>query len=203
MITGSKRIKGQDGFSLIEVMIALVIMSMLGLMSWRGLDGLIRGKERIEAYSRQHRDMHYALALLDRDCNAMLRAETLGSPPVLIDKESVWWLRFMSTTDKPAWQLVGYQTREDGLYRLITAPFPTKDLASEAWQTLIKAPDKGYLAAEAQLLSADIRRQQVAILSDQPGATVPIKALQFVWQIIANDPYADRPLTRVCLAGGF
>lgn len=195
--------KKQTGFSLIEVMIALVIMSMLGLMSWRGLDGLIRGKERIEAYSRQHRDMHYALALLDRDCNAMLRAETLGFPPVLLSNESVWWMRSMGNNDKPGWQLVGYQTKSDGLFRMISAPFATRDIAREAWQTLVKAPDKGYPGAEAQFLSADIQRQQIRILSDLPNTATPVKALQFVWQVIANDPYADRALTRVCLAGGF
>lgn len=203
MTRQSPRTQKQAGFSLIEVMIALVIMSMLGLMSWRGLDALIRGKERIEAYSRQHRDIHYALALLDRDCNAMLRAETFGSPPVLLGNESVWWMRSMGNNDKPGWQLVGYQTKSDGLYRMISSPFATRDIAHEAWQTLVKAPEKGFPGAEAQFLSADIQRQQVSILSDFPSATTPIKALQVVWQVIANDPYADRALTRVCLAGGF
>ena len=56
------------GFTLIEMMIALVIMGIIGLMAWRGLDGLVRGKERLESHANQQRDLHYALTLLDRDC---------------------------------------------------------------------------------------------------------------------------------------
>lgn len=195
--------KRQRGFSLIEVMIALVIMAMLGLMSWRGLDGLIRGKERIETYNQQQRDLQYALTLLDRDCNAMLSAEDVGAPPIIVGQESVWWLRQLSLNDKPGWQLVGYRTGHDGLYRLTSAPFVNRDVARDAWQNLLKAPDKGYPAAEGQPLSADIRRQEVTLLGDMPSSTTPVKALRVVWQVVANDPNADRPLTRVCLAGGF
>lgn len=197
-----KRHAHARGFSLIEMMIALVIMSMLGLMGWRGLDGLIRGKERIEGYSTEQRDLHYALTVLDRDCTALISGENFSAPSVSIGKTSAWWVRDAGTNNQPAWQLVGYTAGADGLARMISPPFISRDAALEAWQELLKAPDKGYIKADHQMLSSLITTQDVSILSGTPGLTTPVKALQFVWHLTSNDPTNTRPLTRICLAGG-
>ena len=193
----------QKGFSLIEVMIALIIMSMLGLMAWRGLDGLIRGKERIESYSIEQRDLHYALTLLERDCNAMINGDNLSTTPVAIGSQTVWWLRDSGRNNKPSWQLVGYSAGQSGLERLISPPFYTKDAALEAWQGVVKAPDKATVKTENQHLSDTILAQDVTILSGTPGLTTPTRALQVVWHLASNDSSNTRPLLRVCLAGGF
>lgn len=192
----------ERGFTLIEMMITLVIMAMLGLMSWRGLDGLIRGKERIDQYNSQQRDINYALTLLDRDCNAMLSPDTFGTSPVTINSHGAWWIRNLGMSEKPGWQMVGYRVDDQGLQRMISAPFANRDAALEAWQTFLKDSSKLPIQLDPQLLSAAIRRQDVMMLSDAPGATTPVKALKFVWQVVVNDPNADRALTRVCLAGG-
>lgn len=197
------RSKKQKGFSLIEVMIALIIMSMLGLMAWRGLDGLIRGKERIESYSIEQRDLHYALTLLERDCNAMINGDNLSTTPVAIGSQTVWWLRDSGRNNKPSWQLVGYSAGQSGLERLISPPFYTKDAALEAWQGIVKAPDKATVKTENQHLSDTIAAQDVTILSGTPGLTTPTRALQVVWHLASNDSSNTRPLLRVCLAGGF
>ena len=192
----------ERGFTLIEMMITLVIMAMLGLMSWRGLDGLIRGKERIDEYNSQQREINYALTLLDRDCNAMLSPETFGTPVVTINNQGAWWIRSLGISEKPGWQMVGYHVNEDGLHRLISGPFVNRESALEAWQIFLKDSTKLPTQLDSQSLSAAIRRQDVLVLSDAPGATTPVKALKFVWQVVVNDPTADRALTRVCLAGG-
>ncbi len=194
--------KNSEGFTLIEMMITLVILAMLGLMSWRGLDGLIRGKERIDEYNKQHREMNYALTLLDRDCNAMLTADVFGAAPVTINQQGVWWIRNLGMNDRPGWQMVGYHADENGLHRIVSVPFTNRDVALESWQSFLKMPDKLFVQVDKQLLSESIRRQEVAVLSDVPGATTPVKALKFVWQVVVNDPNADRALTRVCLTGG-
>ena len=193
----------QRGFSLIEVMIALIIMSMLGLMAWRGLDGLIRGKERIEGYSIEQRDLHYALTLLERDCNAMINGDNASTTPVAIGTHTVWWLRDGGRNNKPSWQLVGYRAGQSGLERLISSPFATRDAALDAWQGIAKAPDKASVNSESQHLSDAIVAQDVTILSGTPGLTTPTRALQVVWHLGSNDSSNTRPLVRICLAGGF
>lgn len=191
------------GFTLIEMMVALVIMGIIGLMAWRGLDGLIRGKERVESHSAQQRDVHYVLTLLDRDCRLMVSQDDLGVAPVALGNRSVWWVRQVSLTGLPGWQIVGYRVQSDGLTRMISPAFGTKDKAIEAWKVALTSPDSGISPVDNQFLSSEIVRQNVTVLSDAPNKTTPIKGLKFVWQLASNEPGNDRPVTRVCLGGGF
>lgn len=190
------------GFTLIEMMVALVIMAIIGLMAWRGLDGLVRGKERIEAHAEQQRDLQYALTLLDRDCLAMVIDDQV-SQPVALGGRSVWWLRNDANGGMPAWQIVGYRSQTDGLYRAISTSFPTKDKALEAWRSLSSAPDGGYSQVDLQLISKQIVRQDTTVLSNAPNTTSPVKGLKVLWYLASNQPGNEQPITRICLAGGF
>ena len=190
------------GFTLIEMMVALVIMAMIGLMAWRGLDGLVRGKERLEAHAEQRRDLQYALTLLDRDCLSMVIDDQV-SQPVALGSRSVWWLRNDANGGMPAWQIVGYRSQTDGLYRLLSPAFPNKDKALEAWRGLSVAPDGGYSQADAQLMSQQIVRQDTTVLGDAPNKTSPVKGLKVLWYLASNQPGNEQPVTRICLAGGF
>ena len=38
----------EDGFTLIEMLVAVAVLGMLGLLAWRGLDALTRERQRIE-----------------------------------------------------------------------------------------------------------------------------------------------------------
>lgn len=198
------RIRRTDarGFTLIEMMVALVIMAIIGLMAWRGLDGLIRGKERIEAHAEQQRDLQYALTLLDRDCLSMVIDDQIGQP-VALGSRSVWWLRHNANGGMPAWQIVGYRTQTDGLYRALSPVFANKDKALEAWRGLSAAPDGGYSQAELQLITKQIVRQDTTVLSNAPNITTPVKGLKVLWYLAANQPGNEQPVTRICLAGGF
>ena len=191
------------GFTLFEMMVALVIMSIIGLTAWRGLDGLIRGKERVESHSAQQRDVHYALTLLDRDCRLMVSQEDLGVAPVALGNRSVWWVRQVSLTSLPGWQIVGYRVQADGLTRMISPAFGNKDKVIEAWKAALTSPDSGVSPVDSQFLGNEIVRQTVTVLSDAPNKITPIKGLKFIWQLAGNDPGNDRPVTRVCLGGGF
>lgn len=190
------------GFTLIEMMVALVIMALIGLMAWRGLDGLVRGKERIEAHAEQQRDLHYALTLLDRDCLAMVIDDQVGQP-VALGSRSVWWLRNDTQSGMPAWQIVGYRSQTDGLYRALSPSFPDRDKALEAWRGLSAAPDGGYSQVDLQRVSQQIVRQDTTVLSLTPNTITPVKGLKVLWYLAANQPGNEQPVTRICLAGGF
>ena len=199
----SRRPNAPHGFTLIEMMVALIIMAIIGLMAWRGLDGLVRGKERLEAHAEQQRDLQYALTLLDRDCLSMVVTDDQIAQPVALGSRSVWWLRYDANSGLPAWQIVGYRQQSDGLFRLISPVFPNKDKAIEAWRALSAAPDAGYSQIDVQPLSPQITRQEVTILSDAPNKTAPVKGLRLRWYVMGNQPGNELPITWACLAGGF
>ncbi len=192
-----------SGFTLIEMMVALLIMAIIGLMAWRGLDSLVRGKERLEAHAEQQRDLQYALTLLDRDCLSMVvNYEEIGQP-VAMGNKSIWWLRHDANSGIPVWQLIGYRQQSDGLYRLISPVFANRDKALEIWRSLLNAPDAGYGQMDQQLLTTQILRQDVTVLSDAPNKTSPVKGLKIRWYLSANQAGNELPVTRICLAGGF
>lgn len=192
----------EQGFTLIEMMVALVIMAIIGLMAWRGLDGLLRGKERLEVHAEQQRDLQYALTLLDRDCLSMVIDDQVNQP-VALGSRSMWWLRYDANSGLAAWQIVGYRSQTDGLYRALSAVFPNKDKALEAWRGLSTAPDGGYSQVDLQLISKEIVRQDTTVLSNAPNITAPVKGLKVLWYLASNQPGNEQPVTRICLAGGF
>lgn len=38
-----------QGFTLVELMVAIAVMALLALVSWRGLDSMVRSQETIRA----------------------------------------------------------------------------------------------------------------------------------------------------------
>lgn len=197
------RLFNSRGFTLIEMMIALVIMAIIGLMAWRGLDSLIRGKERVESHNAQQRDIHYALTVLDRDCRMMISQADLSLPQVALGNRSVWWMRQVSLSSTPGWQIVGFRVQTDGLSRLIGPIFNTRDKAIDTWRSVLASPDSGFGQTETQLISSEIVSQTITVLSDAPNKTTPVKGLKFIWQLASNQRGNDRPVTTICLGGGF
>ena len=69
--------KPRPGFTLIEVMVALVVMSLLAVMAWQGVDGMIRARDasqqRLEATLR----LSTALAQWQQDLASIQEAPSL------------------------------------------------------------------------------------------------------------------------------
>jgi len=45
MMLASRRLTGQAGFTLVEVLVALLAMAILASLSWQGLDGILRARD--------------------------------------------------------------------------------------------------------------------------------------------------------------
>jgi len=56
-----------SGFTLIEVMIAIVIMAVLSLIAWRGLDSMSRANVQLEARTQETAQLMRALQQMQRD----------------------------------------------------------------------------------------------------------------------------------------
>jgi general secretion pathway protein J len=61
----------QRGFTLIEVMVALVIMSVLAIMSWQGVSGMASAQTITQARSDEVLQLQTALAQWQTDLDAV------------------------------------------------------------------------------------------------------------------------------------
>lgn len=57
----------QQGFTLIEVMVALVLMAVVSLVSWRGLDSVVRIREHVERDAQRDAAIVRVMGQLERD----------------------------------------------------------------------------------------------------------------------------------------
>lgn len=57
----------QDGFTLLELVIALAIFALLGLASWGLFDGVVRMQQGTTAHEREFRRLQRAVAVIERD----------------------------------------------------------------------------------------------------------------------------------------
>ena len=59
--------KTQQGFTLIEVMVAILLMAVVSLIAWRGLDSVTRADSHLQASSEQSDGLLRVLNQLHRD----------------------------------------------------------------------------------------------------------------------------------------
>ena len=72
------RDKHEDGFALIEMIVALVIMALVGLMAWRGMDAMIRGRETIDRRANLDANYFQLVRQFERDCQESLRRDEIA-----------------------------------------------------------------------------------------------------------------------------
>ena len=60
------------GFTLIELMVAIAVMGLMALLSWRGLDGMVRAQEQTRQRADQLLVLQAALGQWGTDLDALL-----------------------------------------------------------------------------------------------------------------------------------
>src|SRR5256885_434207 len=63
------------GFTLVELMVAIAVMALLALVSWRGLDSMVRSQESIRARNEQQMVLQTVIAQWNADLEALMPLE--------------------------------------------------------------------------------------------------------------------------------
>lgn len=138
-----------SGFTLVEVLVALFILSVVALMAWQGLDALVRTRDGAQARSEQTLQLNNALAQWELDLHQIQHSAVV---PVLRFDGSAMRL----TRHTPQGLQVVLWTVQDGRwYRWASAP-TTRTLAlRQAW--------------EASLQWVSVAPQALVMLDDATG----------------------------------
>ncbi len=69
----------QQGFTLIEVMVAIMLMAVVSLIAWRGLDSVTRADQHLQASSEQTEVLLRALSQMQRDISLRASVELVAT----------------------------------------------------------------------------------------------------------------------------
>jgi prepilin-type N-terminal cleavage/methylation domain-containing protein len=190
----------EAGFTLIEVMVALVVISIVGLMAWRGMDTMIRGQERIEGRSKQDAIYFQLVRQFERDCQEILLSSNLEVPVYAAGQKNIWWLRRYDQANQINWVIVGYGVSENGLRRWISRSLTNKSDALGLWQAVLRDPDLVSSNMKSTLEIPEIILQEASLITNNPsqGSNIPqLAGFNIRWGL-RNIAF---PITRSCLAG--
>ena len=99
------------GFTLVELLVALMVMAVLTVMAWRGVDGIVRARDVADAQLQRSLRLNTAVAQWDRDL--LLLFDTAAVPPLSYDGARLRLVRRVDagTRGGPGVQLVVWSRR--------------------------------------------------------------------------------------------
>ena len=131
------------GFTLVEVLVAITVLAVMAIMSWRALDGMTRAQSGTSAYTDAVLTLNAAIAQWKTDLDQQITPLDSGSgntstEPIamLWDGQSMRITRRSSTGTEPALQVVAWARRVDGQgswMRWQSAPLRTVGDWRNAW----------------------------------------------------------------------
>jgi len=117
----------RNGFTLVEVLVALAIMAVLSALAWRGIDGMSRTREISQAAMDRTVRLGTVLAQWERDLLAVQQGA--GAPALSFDGAS---LRLTRETPEGI-QLVAWTLRGGALWRWSGPPLTRAADLQEQW----------------------------------------------------------------------
>jgi len=141
------------GFTLLELLVAITVLSIVSLIAWRGLDSLVNARERLQPEADGVRDLLVAFGQIERDLAQVVSPAfvPLATAPIVVrggTAAGFEMLRAAPTTEglPSAVQVVAYELRDGRLLRLSSTPMNT--IGATPTSELIETP----LLADVQAL---------------------------------------------------
>ncbi|HYF17769.1 MAG TPA: prepilin-type N-terminal cleavage/methylation domain-containing protein [Ramlibacter sp.] len=172
------------GFTLVELLVALFVLSLIAVLSWRGLDGMVRAQQQTQQRADEVQALQVGLAQWGSDLDALVQVPQMTA---LDWNGRVVRLTRRSSTDVAEGVLVVAWSRrvQDGASRWMrwqSPPLATRGAVEEAWQKAdawarSAADDGGGLEvpvmplAEWQVFYYRNDAWTNPLSSDAPGAT--------------------------------
>lgn len=99
------------GFTLVELLVALFVMSLVAVLGWRGLDGMVRTQSQLQTRADEVLTLQVGLAQWRSDLESVITLP--GLPAVEWNGQVLRLLRKAEGAAGPAVQVIGWTRRSD------------------------------------------------------------------------------------------
>lgn len=131
------------GFTLVELLIAITILSFIAVIGWRGLDSILRSRAVLTSDMAQLRGLQLAFSQLQSDCDHIVATGGLNNRTTLsIDPQRLTMVRSVFVDNEPSrYQIVAYRVK-DGILTRRESP-ATRDLIEldTLWEAILSDKD--------------------------------------------------------------
>lgn len=149
-----RAIRKRRGFTLMEMIIAIAILAIIAVVSWRSLDGIIRGQHAVADSMAETRSLDRLFAQLSYDLAEAVPDAQLGAGAIQFDGAQLHIVRALREPGRPTrWQVVGYRTADGILWRSISAPVASREAARAA----LEAPPSERQALVEHAVGLEVR----------------------------------------------
>ncbi|HEF5873220.1 TPA: prepilin-type N-terminal cleavage/methylation domain-containing protein [Burkholderia cenocepacia] len=159
------------GFTLIEMLVAIALLAVIALLSWRGLDATIRGRDDIASNLAQTRLLGRYFSQLQFDLTNLVTADEVFGPPLRVRPNELVMVRHLGVGSGPTqMQVVRYQLKGRELVRSASQPLASLADVEDALQ---------HMDAFARVVvSNDARTMQLAVWIPPDGWTTSQTAIE-------------------------
>jgi general secretion pathway protein J len=121
------QVRRPQGFTLIEVLVALAIMAMLAGLAWRGIDGMLRGRDGSQAALERTARLNTILAQWEQDLATVYDSGVV--PPLAFDGQTLLLTRSVGG----GVSLVAWSLRGSAWLRWSAPPTTRVNALQDAW----------------------------------------------------------------------
>jgi general secretion pathway protein J len=183
------------GFTLIEMLVAIALLSIVAVLAWRGLDAAVRSRNDLVDNLGSIRSMSGYFSQLQYDTlNLVDPAEVFG-PPLRVRPDELVMIRHLAAgTSQSRLQVVRYQLKGHALLRSASPPLATLTDLARSLQHMD--------AYDGVTVSNDVRSMGIAVWlvpggwTDQQSMVAEVYARFLAAHGIANSTTQGIPLPR-------
>ena len=186
------------GFTLVELLVALFVLALMAMLSWRGIDGMVRARQVTEARADEVLALQTGLAQWAADLDTV----TAFPPAAALD----WNGRVLRLTRRSSLspadgvRVVGWTLREGQWRRWESRPVATRGDLEAAWaEAGLWAQNPSDAMRQGEVAIAPLAGTQVAMLTHL--ATVVRPGGRIIYSTCSSEPEENEQVVEAFLAG--
>jgi general secretion pathway protein J len=153
------------GFTLVELLVSLFALALMAALSWRGLDGMARARQQVEARADEVLTLQTGLAQWDADLDAVIAFPPI--PPLEWNGRVLRLTRQSSQSAAEGVRVVGWTRREGQWRRWQSPPVATRGDLDQAWvQADLWAQNPGDAARAQEVAITPLLEWQIFFFRD-------------------------------------